>query len=103
MSDAGGLSAPGSATVTNDERLTNTNGTLVSVRLGEDERRALRWLSPLLIFVGFNLALSLVLYFEWQRAATNYALVYSHQLKEEAYLAAHGVDVTKFGDALPEP
>lgn len=87
----------------NDERVSNTNGTLTIVKLGDDERRALRWLMPLLIFVGFNLATSVMLYFEWQRAATNYALVYSHQLKEEAYLAAHGVDVHKFGDALPEP
>lgn len=81
----------------------NGAGQLTVVRLGDDERRALRWLMPLLIFVGFNLATSVMLYFEWQRAATNYALVYSHQIKEEAYLAAHGVDVHKFGDALPEP
>lgn len=93
---------PGNS-VLNDGRVSNSNGTLTIVQLGDEERRALRWIAPLLIFVGFNLCMSLVLYFEWQRAATNYALVYSHQIKEEAYLAQHGVKVDQFGDPLPSP
>lgn len=93
---------PGNS-VLNEDHVSNTNGTLTIVKLGDDERRALRWLAPLLIVVGFNLAATLFLWDAYHAMSVNYLLVYNHQIKVEAYLAAHGAPVDKFGEPLPLP
>ena len=46
----------GGQTNHNDESLTNTGGTLVSIKFGEEERRALRWIAPLLIVLADSIS-----------------------------------------------
>jgi hypothetical protein len=82
------MNEPNNAT---DDSITNTGGgTLISIKLGEEERRALRWVTPLLIACGFNLAATVIMIVFWHNADTDALLVYSHQVRCEAWLDAHG-------------
>lgn len=87
----------------NDERVSNTNGTLVQVKLGDDERKALKWLAPLLIAVGFNIFATIWLAIIYQddkhSNAMWMALVYSEYDGAKAKLDAQGIHLK----ALPAP
>jgi hypothetical protein len=68
------------------------------LRLSED----VKWLFPVLIAVGFNIALSVFLIFEWRDAGTNYALTYNRLTRMNAWMEAHGVNTEQFGP-MPSP
>ena len=73
----------------NDESIWNS-GALVQLKLGDEERRALRWLFPLLIALGFSLALDVFMIYFWHNADNDALLVYAHQVRCEADWEAHG-------------
>jgi hypothetical protein len=66
------------------------------IKLGEDERRALRWLAPLLILVGFNFAACVALWMEFHNADNDALLVYAHQVRCEAQWEVRGYNPSDY-------
>lgn len=91
----------------NDEHVSNTNGTLTIVKLGDDERRALKWMLPIAVFVGVNLFATVVLTVMWMDEKHSTAvwatMVYTHIDNMDADLKAHGFDPSKYGKVPPPP
>lgn len=95
--------SPDRLTQYDDSRVTNGAGQVTIVKLGDDERRALKWMLPIAVFVGFNLFATLflaVMYVDDKHSNAMWmSLVYSQYDAAKAKLDAMGIHVEK----LPPP